>query len=446
MKILHYTVGLNENRGGGLTKYVDDLATSQTRDNSVMLLYPGEYRILNNRVKIEREKNKGKIAVFSIINPLSLPMLFGLKDKNYLKKKTPISIWYDFLKDNKVDIIHLHTLMGLYEEFIDAAKELGIPMVYTTHDYFGLCPKQTFIYNNKICENWNSCVDCPKCNMHAFSKKKTFIIHSKLFCKLRKNNLFLKIKGQAKRKIEQIDDESDNISMNDEIYYKELKKKYDKIFAEIDRFHFNSSVSESVFRRRLPFIKGTVINISHADIKDYRKEKSYDRGKLKITYLGSATTMKGFDLLIHSLDKVYQVNKNFELNIYTYTSIERNYLIKHGNRYDYSQLEKIMEDTDIFAAPSTWYETFGFTVLEALSYGVPVIVSDCLGAKDLIQDGKNGFIINKNNIVDTILNIIDNKDKLTELNRNILTNSFELFDEHCYKIYSLYDTVCKEKR
>ena len=80
MKILHYTVGLNENRGGGLTKYVDDLAKSQIRDNNVMLLYPGEYNILNKEVKIKREKNKGKMAIFSIINPLSLPMLFGLKD------------------------------------------------------------------------------------------------------------------------------------------------------------------------------------------------------------------------------------------------------------------------------------------------------------------------------------------------------------------------------
>ncbi|WP_418895929.1 hypothetical protein [Sellimonas intestinalis] len=31
------------------------------------------------------------------------------------------------------------------------------------------------------------------------------------------------------------------------------------------------------------------------------------------------------------------------------------------------------------------YKTFGFTVLEALSYGVPVLVSENVGAKDLLD-------------------------------------------------------------
>lgn len=138
MKILHYTVGLSENRGGGLTKYVDDLVANQSKDNSVMVLYPGEYNPLHRSAAIKKEKSKNGIPVYSIINPLSLPMMFGLKDKAYLEKKTSVSLWIQFLKRNEVDIIHLHTLMGLYEEFIDAANELDIPLVYTTHDYFGL--------------------------------------------------------------------------------------------------------------------------------------------------------------------------------------------------------------------------------------------------------------------------------------------------------------------
>ena len=54
MKILHYTVGLGENRGGGLTKYVDDLVACQSKDNSIMILYPGEYNLLSSKVSIKR--------------------------------------------------------------------------------------------------------------------------------------------------------------------------------------------------------------------------------------------------------------------------------------------------------------------------------------------------------------------------------------------------------
>lgn len=446
MRILHYTVGLGENRGGGLTKYVDDLVAYQSKDNSVIVLYPGEYNLLNRKVSIKREKDKNGVPVYSIINPLSLPMLFGLKDQEYLTKHTPTVMWKCFFRENKIDVIHIHTMIGLYEEFIDAANELNIPTIYTTHDYFGLCPKQTYVYHNKKCENWNTCTDCPECNKYAFSRVKTYIIHSKLFCKLRKNKLFLKIKGKAKSKIEQTDNIADNIAMKNLAFYKELKSKYARAFAKIDWFHFNSSVTEWVFHREIPSLKGEIIDISHRDVMDHRKEKLFNSEKLQITYLGPATAVKGFDWLIETLDNVSLKNNNFVLNIYTYTSIERSYLIKHGNRYDYSQLEKIMDESDILIAPSLWYETFGFTVLEALSYGVPVIVSDTVGAKDLVQDQENGFIIDRQNFETTLLKIISDKNCLKVLNRNILKGDFESFDEHCRKIYLMYENVCKKKR
>lgn len=56
-------------------------------------------------------------------------------------------------------------------------------------------------------------------------------------------------------------------------------------------------------------------------------------------------------------------------------------------RYDYSQLKSVFEETDLLIAPSLWYETFGYTVLEALSFGTPVLVSGSVGARDLIPPG-----------------------------------------------------------
>ena len=53
-----------------------------------------------------------------------------------------------------------------------------------------------------------------------------------------------------------------------------------------------------------------------------------------------------------------------------------------------SLLLEVANSEDMFAlsqpALIKWYETFGFTVLEALSYGVPVMVTDSVGAKDIV--------------------------------------------------------------
>ena len=49
---------------------------------------------------------------------------------------------------------------------------------------------------------------------------------------------------------------------------------------------------------------------------------------------------------------------------------------------------------DIFVSPSdNIQETFGLTVAEALSYGLPAVVSDWDGYRDLVSDGETGFLI-----------------------------------------------------
>lgn len=55
-------------------------------------------------------------------------------------------------------------------------------------------------------------------------------------------------------------------------------------------------------------------------------------------------------------------------------------------------LEKIYRACDIFSILSK-FDTFGMTVLEAMAAGLPVLISDRVGAKDLVRSGINGFVI-----------------------------------------------------
>ena len=49
---------------------------------------------------------------------------------------------------------------------------------------------------------------------------------------------------------------------------------------------------------------------------------------------------------------------------------------------------------DIFISlPDNYQETFGITILEAMSHGLPVIASDFSGYKELVDDGRTGFLI-----------------------------------------------------
>jgi UDP-glucose:(heptosyl)LPS alpha-1,3-glucosyltransferase len=48
------------------------------------------------------------------------------------------------------------------------------------------------------------------------------------------------------------------------------------------------------------------------------------------------------------------------------------------------------------------FDTFGMVVLEAMAAGLPVIISSNVGAKDLVQEDKNGFIVSNTSDTDYI--------------------------------------------
>lgn len=47
--------------------------------------------------------------------------------------------------------------------------------------------------------------------------------------------------------------------------------------------------------------------------------------------------------------------------------------------------------------PALWIESFGLTVLEAMTYGIPVIVPQVGGITELVEDGVNGYKIDARN-------------------------------------------------
>lgn len=56
------------------------------------------------------------------------------------------------------------------------------------------------------------------------------------------------------------------------------------------------------------------------------------------------------------------------------------------------EVEKYYAASDIFAMPSV-YDTFGMVVLEAMAAGLPVIITRTVGARDLVDDGVEGFVL-----------------------------------------------------
>lgn len=392
MRILHYSLGLPPYRTGGLTKFCIDLIYQQIKDgHDVTLIWPGEMQLFGNHTKIVHRKSVDIIDNYEIINPLPVPLDEGIKEFNAYMKEGDKDVYSEFFDRLKPEVIHIHTFMGLHRCFLTAAKERKIRLVFTAHDFFPICPKVTMFRQGSICTSIESCEECGNCNRTALSLREIQILQSPIYRKLKDSK---PIKDLRKR---HRDEFLGDVSIHDNAIggtaeeYKQLRNYYQDMLLLIDVVHYNSTVTKKAYERVFYICRSKLIGITHSDISDHRKKKNFSERYIRIRYLGAWGGVKGFFLLKTALDKLWKERQDFCLDVH-FTAPESSPYMRFHKRYKYGDLEKIFEETDILAAPSIWYETFGYTVLEALSYGVPVIISDTVGAKDILAKGA-GIII-----------------------------------------------------
>ncbi len=457
MRILHYTLGLPPYRSGGLTKYTNDLMKEQSHNgDDVYLLFPGHLKVKNHKTAIKPYKVVSNIKVYELINPLPVPLLNGIQNPEAFMQSIDYCIYREFLKLNNIEIINLHTLMGLHQEFLIAAKELNIPIIYTTHDYFGLCPKVNFLdSNSNICRERDS-NKCANCNLGADSLKKIRILQSKEYRMIKNLGILDKLKVLKSNNYTESTQNS-NLSQSANIQsnsYELLLEYYKEIFSLVDSFIFNSQIAKKIYSEFLEGdIKGDIVSITHKDIQDNRQTRSLLSDKLRLTYLGPDKPYKGYNLLIDSMMHLNELGyTNIILNIYGNTSCKGRIAenVEVYGKYNYCDLEKIFNQTDILVVPSRWYETFGFITLEAISYGIPVLLTDKVGSKDVLKGNLNkGIIIQDNTeeLVKTLIGLYGNKSLIEKMNHNILNDEFNMtLSEHYHEINSLYNKILKEKK
>lgn len=399
MRILHYFLGFPPYRTGGLTKYCFDLMSEQRhRGDEVFALWPGRMGFIRKKTSIRKRKDVQGIHSYELIEPLPVPLDEGIADVDAYTATGDRRVYERFLDRIQPEVIHIHTLMGLHREFIFAASDRGIRTVFTSHDYFGLCPKVTFYRNGTICSDGRDCTSCAACNQTALSVSKVRILQSPVY-RMLKNSFVVKWLRKRHRNSFHSTQQDEIVMVKDAQTeglaenYLQLRAYYLSMLERMDLIHFNSTVSEEIYRQYCKPKDSTVLTISHRDIGDFRREtRRTSSPKLRMLCLAPAKPYKGFTVIKKALDELWASGyRQFELTFFSAVQDVSPYMVVRENGFARQELQEIFANADILLAPSVWYETFGFTVLEALSFGVPVIVSDRVGAKDIVAEG--GLVI-----------------------------------------------------
>lgn len=91
----------------------------------------------------------------------------------------------------------------------------------------------------------------------------------------------------------------------------------------------------------------------------------------------------------------------------------QDFVTLHGFR-DKDYIDNLLHDSSIYLLTS-YTESFGIVLIEAMSHGVPCIAFDSAeGARELIQSGKNGYLIKNRSytaFIKKVSDLIDNKEE-----------------------------------
>lgn len=157
---------------------------------------------------------------------------------------------------------------------------------------------------------------------------------------------------------------------------------------------------------------------------DIYPDKVSELNNLNVISVGRLETEKCFEDLIDLFKNIVEWNKDVKLRIagkgsrktfleekIKEASLEDNVILT-GNK-NKKELEELYLDSSLFVMTSRT-ESFGQVLVEAGSYGIPVLAYDTAqGAKEIIENDKNGFLIsnrNKEEMVEKIKEILSNKE------------------------------------
>lgn len=383
MKIVEYTLGLPPYRRGGLPRYSTDLSLELAKTDEVFLMYPGSINLFSSTIKINVRKTNYPFKVLELKNGLPVSLGLGI-DANNIDKfiaKRNIDEFKRFINEENPDVVHFHTLMGVPIEILNYLHHKGVKTVFTTHDFYGLCPKM--LSQNPILGLTNSvCTDdCMLCK-NGPSYMKLLVMQTHLYEHFKESKLIKKVRKNRKTKLNS-KDEPEYFDVEQARLRLKLRQYYLKMYRLIDVFHFNSSVAQNYIVQYLPNIKGKIVPITHSGLTDNRDRKYKKHNKLIVGYVGPYDHKKGFYRLAKIAESMPDVVFRF------YGDVVENPLFQKPNIKNYgiispNLLSYAYRDMDVLIVPSLWHETFGFVVLEALLQGTPCIVSNTVGAKDLL--------------------------------------------------------------
>ena len=403
-----------ENKGGGVSVYTRNLVRhlSARKDWEVYFLSSGRaYDLSRKGTFIESVENMFGDACksFQIVNSpvlssahLSFPYPWMIYEDKELKK-----VVRQFLEKEKFDIVHFQNLEGLSLGMLALKREFPeMKFLYSLHNYYPFCP-QVMLWK----EDSGNCreKDCGTCCIACMPRdvhRKKVVFNQWLAYRRQREGRISPIWEKLQKVVEDGCGTYDR-KLNGRITARKrvrLEKAF-KRFREENVCHLNQymdvvlAVSERTAEIGLAFgVRKEKMAVSYIGTEVASEQRGtgaypYGTGAFRICYLGYMRKAKGFYFLMEALEKlppetaakiglilaVRITDREIEERIECLRKRMAEIRIYDG--YQHEDLPKILTDVQLGIVPNLWEDNLPQVAIEMKAYGIPVLTSDCGGAK-----------------------------------------------------------------
>ncbi len=332
------------------------------------------------------------------------------------------------------DIVHVGHLNHLSLGIITEAKKQSIPIVYTLHDFWLMCPRGQFLQRNFDGENLYRLCTKQEDNKCAVSCYK--MIHS---CQSKDGKVDTAYwTDWIARRMEAVRNIVDKVDL----------------FIAPSRYLMNRYVSDF----RLP--KDKVVYLDYGFPTQYLKPIEHRVNRpFTFGYIGTHIPSKGVNLLIEAFK---QVKGNAQLKIWgrhigqNTASLHRlaegslNPIVFKQEYQNENILEEVFSQTDTIVVPSIWGENSPLVIHEAQACHVPVITADFGGMKEYVHHHINGLLFEHRSVESLATQMqyaIDHSSEMRAFGKRGYLYSDDgtvpCIKEHCKQLIQLYQQIIK---
>lgn len=239
-----------------------------------------------------------------------------------------------------------------------------------------------------------------------------------------------------------------------EVICKKYNKKLQNVYKKVDYVVCVSKYLEDLVKQY--HIHNNTVVIPNFIEKSIIYQKEHETSSVVLSFLGTIDDNKGiFDVI----DVMGKNQSYFRGKILFYigglgdeqrlTSLVQSYgiddFVKYLGFVNGKNKTELLSNTDIYIQPS-YVESFGISILEAMSYGAAVISSNVGGIPEVVGDN-NGFLVSpgdKDALFEKLVLLLENPNMRKKFSENSIERSGQYYiSEIENKIRCFYESIMK---